>query len=76
MERKELERQNVISMFRYSTSEEIEKIEGKGKKRFEKLFSGYSDEIERISTSKSLYNSILQHNAGIQKLDLCLQISS
>lgn len=76
MERKELERQNVISLFRYSTPEEIKKIEGKGKKRFEKTFNGYSDEIERINNSRSLYNSILQHNVGVQELDLCLKISS
>ncbi len=75
MERKELERQNLITLFKYNSPGEIEKAEGKGKQAFEKLYNKYPEEIEKINNEKFLYNSILQHNARIQKLDLCLKIS-
>ena len=75
MERKDLERQNLITLFKYNSPGEIKRTEGKGKQAFEKLYNKYPDEIEKINNVKFLYNSILQHDAMIQKLDLCLKIS-
>ncbi len=75
MERKELERQNLMTLFKYSSPGEIEKAKGKGKHAFEKLYNKYPEEIEKINNVKFLYNSILHHDARIQKLDLCLKIS-
>ncbi len=70
MEGKELRKQNFITLFRYSTPEEIEMGRRKSSKAFDKLSNGYSNKIENMSSS------ILQHNARVQKLDLSLKISS
>ncbi len=42
---------------------------------WERLYSEYSDEIEVINKTKQMYESVSQHEIGIQKYDLSLKIS-
>lgn len=55
--KKLLEKQNFLILLKYTTSEEIGKTSGTGKRLLDK----YSGEVRRINSSAFLYNAILRH---------------
>jgi len=57
---KEMEKRNFIRWYRNANYEEIEKVNGEGKRILERLLKEYTDETETINKSKyqiSLYPS-------------------
>ena len=50
-------------------------LNGNNHEVWERLYSEYSDEIEVINKTKQVYESVSQHEIGIQKFDLSLKIS-
>jgi RNA polymerase-binding transcription factor DksA len=75
MTEKELERQNFLTWCKYATSEEIEKAKRTNKRKMEKLLYKYANEIEKINNSKYVSEYMSQHNIGVQKLELSLEIA-
>lgn len=49
---KEMEKRNFIRWYKNANHEEIEKVNGEGKRILERLLIEYSDEIEMINKSK------------------------
>jgi len=49
---KEMEKRNFIRWYRNANHEEIEKVNGEGKRILERLLIEYTDEIEMINKSK------------------------
>jgi hypothetical protein len=72
---KELEKHNFLTWCRDADAEELEDAKGKNHEVWERLYSEYSNEIEVINRTKQLYESVSQHEIGIQKFDLSLKIS-
>jgi len=75
MTEKELEKQNFLTWCRYADAKELENARGKNNEAWGRLYSEYANEVEVISKTKQLYESISQHEIGIQKFDLSLKIS-
>ena len=50
--KKEMEKRNFIRWYRNANHEEIEKVNGEGKRILERLLIEYTDEIEMINKSK------------------------
>ncbi len=75
MTEKELEKHNFLTWCKYANSTDIEKTKWKGNEASERLYSEYANEVEVISKTKYLYESVSQHEIGIQKFDLSLKIS-
>ena len=75
MTEKELEKHTFLTWCRYATTEDLEKAKGKNNEVRERLYSEYSDEIQIIDKTRHLYESISQHDIGIQRYDLSLKIS-
>ena len=53
---KEMEKRNFIRWYRNANHEEIEKVNGEGKRILERLLIEYTDEIEMINKSKYQIN--------------------
>ena len=49
---KEMEKRNFIRWYRSAKHDEIEKVNGEGKRILERLLIEYTDEIEMINKSK------------------------
>ena len=49
---KEMEKRNFIRWYRNANHEEIEKVNGEGKRILERLLIEYTDEIEMINKSE------------------------
>ena len=75
MTTKELEKHNFLSWCKQADAEELENAKWKNHEVWERLYSEYSNEIEVINRTKQLYESVVQHEIGIQKFDLSLKIS-
>jgi len=75
MTEKELERQNFLTWCKYASPEEVEKAKMTNKRTLERLLYKYADEIEKINNSKYVSKYMSQHNIGVQKLELSLEIS-
>lgn len=75
MTEKEQEKHNFLTWYKYADSKDIEKARGQGTEICERLYSEYANEVEVISRTKHIYESISQHEIGIQKFDLSLKIS-
>ncbi len=75
MTEEELERQNFLTWCKYATLEEIERAKRTNKKTLERLLYKYADEVEKINNSKYVSEYISQHNVGVQKLELSLEIA-
>ena len=75
MTEKELEKHNFLSWCKYADAKELEDAKWQNHEVWERLYSEYSDEIEVISKTKQMYESVSQHEIGIQKFDLSLKIS-
>ncbi len=75
MTEKELEKHNFLTWCRYATTKDLEKAKGENNEVCVRLYSEYADEIKIIDKSRHLYESISQHDIGIQKYDLSLKIS-
>ena len=75
MTTKELEKHNFLSWCRYADAKELEDAKWKNHDVWERLYSEYSDEIEVINKTKQVYESVSQHEIGIQRFDLSLKIS-
>ncbi|MGR3293714.1 MAG: hypothetical protein ACUZ9M_06850 [Candidatus Scalindua sp.] len=75
MTTKELEKHNFLTWCKYADAEELESAKGRNHGVWERLYSEYSNEIEVINRTKQLYESVSQHEIGIQKFDLSLKIS-
>ncbi|MGR3301157.1 MAG: hypothetical protein ACUZ8I_01500 [Candidatus Scalindua sp.] len=75
MTEKELEKHNFLTWCRYATTEDLEKARGENTKVWGRLYSEYSDEIQIIDKTRHMYESISQHDIGIQRYDLSLKIS-
>ncbi len=73
---KELEKNNFLTWCKYADAKELEDAKWKNHEVWERLYSEYSDEIEVINTTKQVYESVSQHEIGIQKFDLSLKIST
>lgn len=50
--KKEMEKRNFIRWYRNANHEEINKVNGEGKRILERLLIEYTDEIEMINKSK------------------------
>ncbi len=75
MTEKELEKHNFLTWCRYATAEDLEKARGENNEVWERLYSEYAEEITIIDKTRQVYESISQHDIGIQKYDLSLKIS-
>ena len=75
MTEKELEKHNFLTWCRYATKKDLEKAKGENNEVWEMLYNEYEDEIKIINKTRHLYESISQHDIGIQKYDLSLKIS-
>jgi hypothetical protein len=75
MTEKELEKHNFLTWCRYATAEDLEKAKVDNSELWERLYSEYADEIQMIDKTRQLYESVSQHEIGIQKYDLSLKIS-
>ncbi len=75
MTEKELEKHNFLAWCRNATTEDLEKAKGENNEVWERLYSEYADEIQIIDKTRQLYESVSQHEIGIQKYDLSLKIS-
>ncbi|MCP4252292.1 MAG: hypothetical protein GY775_02590 [Candidatus Scalindua sp.] len=75
MTTKELEKHNFLTWCKYADAKELEDAKWQNHEVWERLYSECSDEIEVISKTKQMYESVSQHEIGIQKFDLSLQIS-
>ena len=75
MTEKELEKHNFLAWCRNATTEDLEKAKGENNEVWERLYSEYADEIQIIDKTRQVYESISQHEIGIQKYDLSLKIS-
>ncbi len=71
----ELEKHNFLTWCKYADAKELEDAKWQNHDVWERLYSECSDEIEVISKTKQMYESVSQHEIGIQKFDLSLQIS-
>ena len=71
----ELEKHNFLTWCKYADAKELEDAKGKNHDMWDRLYSEYSNEIEVINKTKQLYESVAQHEIGIQKFDLSLKIS-
>ena len=74
MTEKELEKHNFLTWCRYAATEDLEKAKGENNEVWERLHSEYANEIQIIDKTKQVYESISQHEIGIQKYDLSLKI--
>ena len=72
---KELEKHNFLTWCKYADAKELEDAKWQNHEVWERLYSEYANEVEVISKTKYLYESISQHEIGIQKFDLSLKIS-
>ena len=72
---KELEKHNFLTWSRHADAKETENAKGENHEVWERLYSEYANEIEVINRTKQVYESISQHETGIQKFDLSLKIS-
>jgi hypothetical protein len=75
MTTKELEKHNFLTWCKYADAKELADAKGKNHDMWDRLYSEYSNEIEVINKTKQLYESVSQHEIGIQKFDLSLKIS-
>ena len=75
MTEKELEKHNFLTWCRHATTEDLEKAKGENNEVWERLYSEYANEIQIIDKTRQVYESISQHEIGIQKYDLSLKIS-
>ena len=75
MTMKELERHNFLTWCRDADAKEFEDAKGKNHEVWDRLYSEYSNEIEVINRTKQPYESVVQHEIGMQKFDLSLEIS-
>lgn len=75
MTKKELEKHNFLTWCRYADANELENAKGKNHEVWERLYNEYANEMEVINRTKQVYESISQHEVGIQKFDLSLKIS-
>jgi hypothetical protein len=75
MTTKEFEKHNFLTWCKYADAEELEDAKGKNHEVWDRLYSEYSNEIEVINKTKQVYESVSQHEIGIQKFDLSLKIS-
>ncbi len=75
MTEKELEKHNFLAWCRNATTEDLEKAKGENNEVWERLYSEYANEIQIIDKTRQVYESISQHEIGIQKYDLSLKIS-
>ncbi len=75
MTEKELEKQNFLSWCRYTDASELENAKWENHDVWERLYSEYANEVEVINRTKQVYESVSQHETGIQKFDLSLKIS-
>ena len=75
MTTKELEKHNFLTWGKYADARELEDAKWKNHDVWERLYSEYSDEIEVINKTKQVYESVSQHEIGIQRFDLSLKIS-
>ena len=69
MTTKELEKHNFLTWCKYADAEELENAKWKNHEVWERLYSEYSNEIEVINRTKQLYESVVQHEIGIQRFD-------
>jgi len=75
MTEKELERQNFLTWCKYATLEEIEKAKKTNKITLERLLYRYADEVVNINNSEYVSEYTSQHDTGVQKLELSLEIA-
>ncbi len=75
MTEKELEKHNFHTRCGCADAEEFENAKGKNHEVWERLYGGYANEVEVLHKSKQSYESVFQHEIGIQKYDLSLKIS-
>jgi hypothetical protein len=75
MTEKELERQNFLTWCKYATLEEMEKAKKTNKITLERLLYRYADEVANINNSEYVSEYALQHDTGVQKLELSLEIA-
>ncbi|MHC4182607.1 MAG: hypothetical protein ACYSWS_03560 [Planctomycetota bacterium] len=75
MTEKELERQNFLTWCKYATLEEIEKAKKTNKITLERLLYTYADEIATLNNSEYVSEYTLQHDIGVQTLELSLEIA-
>ena len=75
MTEKELERQNFLTWCKYATLEEIENAKKTNKITLERLLYIYADEIVKQNNSEYVSEHTLQHDAGVQTLELSLEIA-
>ncbi len=75
MTEKELEKHNFLTWHRYATTKDLEKAKEENNEVWERLYSEYADEIKIIDKTRHMYESVSQHDIGIQKYDLSLKIS-
>ncbi|GAX62084.1 hypothetical protein SCALIN_C28_0286 [Candidatus Scalindua japonica] len=75
MTTKELEKRNFLTWYKYSDKKELGNSKEKNHEVWERLYSECSNEIEVINRTKQMYESVSQHELGIQKFDLSLKIS-
>ncbi len=75
MTTKELEKNNFLTWCKYADAKELEDARENNHDVWERLYSEHANEIEVINRTKQLYESVCQHEIGIQKYDLSLKIS-
>jgi len=75
MTEKELEKHNFLTWRSYADAKGLENAKEENHEVWERLYSGYANEIEVINSTKQVYESVSQHETGIQKFDLSLKIS-
>jgi len=75
MTTKELEKHNFLTWRKYADAEELENAKVKNHAVWERLYSEHANEIEVINRIKQPFESVSQHEIGIQKFDLSLKIS-
>jgi len=75
MTEKELEKHNFPDWRRYADAKELENADEENQEVWERVYSGYENEIEIINSTKHVYESVSRQETGIQKFDLSLKIS-
>lgn len=75
MTEKELEKSNFLTWCRDATTNDLENAKRENSEIWERLYSEYADEIDVISRMKHVYESISQHNIGVQRDNLSSKVS-
>ncbi len=71
----ELEKNNFLTWCKYADAKELEDARENNHQVWDRLYSEHGNEMEVINRTKQLYESVSQHEIGIQKYDLFLEIS-